>query len=353
MKKEVRVGSVLIGGVNPVSIQSMSNIDTRNVSSVLKQIDEVAGEGCQLFRLAVNNFEAAEAFGKIRKKSRLPLVADIHFDYRLALEALKNGADKIRINPGNIGEVSNLRKVVEACKERNVPIRIGVNGGSLEKDILEKHGGITAKAIVESGERNIRFLEDMNFEDIVISLKVSDPKINFNAYKMMNELTNYPLHIGVTEAGSLDRGIVKSSVGIGALLLLGIGNTLRVSLTGDPLQEIRVAKMILSSAGIVKESIDVVSCPTCGRTKVKLEPITQRLEEALKDLRRAREKEGKQPITLAVMGCEVNGPGEAKSADIGVACGNGRGAIFLKGEIVETVDEAQILPRLIELIKNI
>ncbi len=342
MKREVRVGNVLIGGNNPVSLQSMSNIDTCDVNAVLNQIDELYYEGCQIMRLAVYDYNAAKAFGEIKKKSKLPLVADIHFDYKLALESIKNGADKIRINPGNIGGEEALKKVVIAAKEREIPIRVGVNGGSLEKDIYNKYKGVTADAIVESAVRNVSLLEDMDFTDIVVSLKASDPRLNFDAYRKFSEISDYPLHIGVTEAGSMERGIIKSSVGIGALLMLGIGDTMRVSLTGDPIQEIRTGKMILSSSGIKKESVDVVSCPTCGRTGVDLDGIVKEVESAFSEIRKYREEKGLNPITVAVMGCEVNGPGEAKSADLGVACGKGRGAIFLKGKVVETVEEKRI-----------
>lgn len=352
MTKQVRVGDVLIGGGAPVSIQSMSNIDTKNVKAVLSQIDILADAGCRIMRLAVPDMEAADAFGEIKKKSKLPLVADIHFDYRLAVAAMKNGADKIRINPGNIGKSENVKAVVDMAKERNIPIRVGVNSGSLQQDILQREGGVNADGLAESALRSVKLLEDFDFDDIVVSLKASDPKMNYEAYMKMSKLVDYPLHIGVTEAGTVERGKIKSAVGIGALLLAGVGDTLRVSLTGDPLNEIITAKSILASAGMYKEPINLVSCPTCGRTKVNLENIIAQMERELASAGKFREQKGLKPLTVAVMGCEVNGPGEAKSADLGVACGNGKGLLFIKGETVKTVPEEEIGKSVIELVKN-
>lgn len=350
--KEIRIGDICIGGDNPIAIQSMSNIDTKEIKRVLYQIDELAEAGCQIMRLAVNDLEAAMAFGEIKKHSKLPLVADIHFDYRLAIEAIKNGADKIRINPGNIGSIENVKKVVNMAKEYNVPIRVGVNSGSLQKDILVKYEKVTADALVESAIKNVELIENMNFEDIVISLKSSNVKMNYDAYVKIAKQTNYPLHIGVTEAGTVERGKIKSSVGIGALLLQGIGDTFRVSLTGNPINEITTAKAILAAAGLYEESIEIISCPTCGRTKVDLEKIIANLKKEIAPLVKKREQNNMKPIKLAIMGCSVNGPGEAKGADIGVACGDGKGVIFAKGDIIKTVKEDEITAELLKLIEN-
>lgn len=352
MTRQVRVGNVLIGGGAPVVIQSMSNIDTKNVEAVLAQINELAESGCQIMRLAVPDMEAAKAFGRIKKRSPLPLVADIHFDYRLAVEAIKQGADKIRINPGNIGSVENVKAVVDAAKEAGIPIRVGVNSGSLQQDILEREGCVNAKGLVESALRSVKILEDLDFHDIVVSLKASDPRLNYEAYMEMSKQVDYPLHIGVTEAGTVERGKIKSAVGIGALLLAGVGDTLRVSLTGNPINEIVTAKSILASAGLYEMPIDLVSCPTCGRTRVDLDKITQEIEKDLVAVSKYREENGLRPLTVAVMGCEVNGPGEAKSADLGVACGVGKGLLFIKGETVKVVDEKDISDSIIEMVRN-
>lgn len=352
MTKQVRVGNVLIGNGAKISIQSMSNIDTKNVKAVLNQIDQLADAGCEIMRLAVPDMSAAKAFGEIKKKSKLPLVADIHFDYRLAIEAMKNGADKIRINPGNIGSIDNVKAVVSVAKERNIPIRVGVNSGSLQKDILEREGGVNANGLAESAMRSIKILEDLDFDDIVVSLKASNPKMNYDAYMKMSKMVNYPLHIGVTEAGTVERGRMKSAVGLGALLLAGVGDTMRVSLTGDPLNEISAAKSILASAGLYKEPINLVSCPTCGRTKVDLEAIIKSIEKDLLVVSKYREDNQLKPLTLAVMGCEVNGPGEAKSADLGVACGKGKGLLFIKGKTIKAVEEHQISSAIIDMVKN-
>ncbi len=352
MTRQVKVGDVLIGGGANISIQSMSNIDTRNVKEVLEQINRLKDAGCEIMRLAVPTMDAAEAFGEIKKKSKLPLVADIHFDYRLAIEAIKNGADKIRINPGNIGSIENVAAVVKAAKERNIPIRVGVNSGSLQNDILKREGCVNAKGLAESAMRSIKILEDLDFNDIVVSLKASDPKMNYEAYMLMSQMVDYPLHIGVTEAGTVERGKIKSAVGLGALLLAGVGDTMRVSLTGDPLNEIVAAKSILASAGLYEEPINLISCPTCGRTSVDLEGIISNIEKDLVSVSKYREDNGLRPLTVAVMGCEVNGPGEAKSADLGVACGKGKGLLFIKGKTVKTVEEHLISSSIIEMVKN-
>ena len=320
MTRQVFVGDVAIGGDAPVSIQSMSNIDTKNVQEVLRQIDEMRDAGCQIMRLAVPDIEAASAFGQIKEKSSLPLVADIHFDYRLAIIAMENGADKIRLNPGNIGGKENIKKVVDVAKERKIPIRIGVNSGSLERDILRKYGGVTARGMVESAQKNIDLLQEFNFDDIVVSLKASNPKLNFESYRMMSAGSQFPLHVG--------------------------------SLTGDPLNEIKVAKSILEAAGLHLSPIEMISCPTCGRTGVDLSKIAEEIEKAMKEIAEKRSQKGMRPLKVAVMGCEVNGPGEAKDADLGVACGKGKGAIFINGKIVKTVDERQIKSTILDMVEH-
>lgn len=345
MTKQILCGDVKIGGDAPVSIQSMTNVNTADVAAAREQIARLTDAGCEIVRLAVPDLEAADAFKELKKTAKVPLVADIHFDYRLALAAMKNGADKIRINPGNIGERENVRKVVDAAKGIGIPIRVGVNSGSLEKDILEKNGGPTAEGLAESALRNVELLEDMGFSDIVISLKSSNVKMNYEAYKIVAKESHYPLHIGVTEAGTLARGKVKSAAGIGALLLSGIGDTMRVSLTADPVEEVIFAKELLQSIGLRETGIDLVSCPTCGRTKVDLERIVNEVERKLELL-------GDRKLKLAVMGCVVNGPGEAKDADYGVACGDGKGAIFAKGNVLKTVAEHEIADELIRIIQE-
>lgn len=352
MSKSVNCGNVIIGGGAPVSIQSMTITDTKDIAATVKQIKRLAEEGCEIVRLAVPDRDAARAFGEIKSRVNLPLVADIHFDYEIALQAIRCGADKIRINPGNIGGEDKLKAVADAAKDAGIPIRIGVNAGSLESDILNSKG-ISAEGLVLSAMRNIELIESFGFDDLVVSIKMSDPAENFRAYKMLAQRTEHPLHIGVTEAGIGESGMICSAVGIGALLLEGIGDTLRVSLTGDPVSEVRIAKKILAAAGVRKEPIKIISCPTCGRTKVNLPEITAKVEEALCEIALRREAAGKEPITVAVMGCEVNGPGEAAAADIGVACGNGCGGIFIKGKQIRTVDEKEIVVKLIEEIEKI
>lgn len=340
--RQVMCRDVAIGGGAPVSIQSMTNTDTRDVEATLAQINALKMAGCQIVRLAVPDNEAAEAFGKIRKRTEMPLVADIHFDYRLAVAAIENGADKVRINPGNIGSEDRVKAVIDAAKARRIPVRIGVNSGSIEKDILAKYGGPHAEGMVESVMRKVYLVESMGFEDIVISVKASDVVLNYQTYVKMSEATDYPLHIGVTESGDVTRGTVKSSVGLGALLIAGIGDTLRVSLTGDPVNEIPVAREILKCTGHFKSGINLVSCPTCARCRTDLPGISDRLMKRLAPLEAQLIKDEKPQITLAVMGCAVNGPGEASHADIGVACGIGKGVIFRKGEIICTVKEDEI-----------
>lgn len=338
MKKTVNVGGVLIGGDSPVSIQSMTNTDTRDVDKTVEQIKRLETAGCEIIRVAVLDMDAARAVGEIKKKINIPLVSDIHFDYQLALECIKNGVDKVRINPGNIGDKERIRQVVDACRDRNTPIRIGVNGGSLEKDILKKYKKPTADALVESALRHVEILDDLNFSDVLVSIKVSDVPTMLAAYRKFNRLNDIPLHVGVTEAGTRDAGMVKSAVGIGALLSEGIGNTMRVSLTADPVQEIYAAKEILKVLGLRKQGAELISCPTCGRTQINMIPIAEEVERLLKNV--------DKNIKVAVMGCAVNGPGEAREADIGVAGGIGEGLIFKKGEIIKKVKENEIIPAL-------
>ena len=345
MKKSVFCGGVKIGGGSPVSIQSMTNTSTSDVDASVDQIKRLEDAGCEIVRLAVPDEDAADAFAKIRRKVQVPLVADIHFDYRLALRAIDAGADKIRINPGNIGSEENVRQVVEKAKKAGIPIRVGVNSGSLEKDILGHYGRVTAEGLAESALRNVALLEKYDFDDIVISLKSSDVKMNFAAYRIVDERSQYPLHIGVTEAGTIGRGKVKSAAGIGALLLCGIGDTMRVSLTADPVEEVIFAKELLAATGIRKDRIEIVSCPTCGRTEVDLQVIAGEIERRVELL----QDRGVRDLKIAVMGCAVNGPGEAKDADIGVACGKGKGVIFAGGSILKTVREEEIADEIIKL----
>lgn len=343
--REVRVKDITIGGTSEVVIQSMTNTDTRDVEKTLDQINKLVSEGCQMVRCAVPDMEACEALKEITRKSPVPIVADIHFDYRLALKAIDNGVAKLRINPGNIGSIDRVKEVVEKAKANGIPIRIGVNSGSLEKDILERDGRPTAKGLVESALRHVKILEDLNFYDMVISIKSSDVPMMIEAYRLMSEKCNYPLHLGVTESGTKFKGTIKSSIGIGTLLAEGIGNTIRVSLTSDPVEEISVAKEILKALGYRKEGIEFVSCPTCGRTEINLIKIAEEVENRLKGLNKN--------IKVAVMGCVVNGPGEAREADIGIAGGKGVGIIFKKGEIIKKVKEEDLVEELIKEIKSL
>ncbi len=345
MKRTVNVGGVKIGGGNPVSIQSMTNTDTRDVKRTVEQINALTLAGCEIVRVAVPDMQAAEAVAEIKKRIKIPLVCDIHFDYRLALECVAGGADKIRINPGNIGSIDRVKAVANACRERGIPIRIGVNGGSLEKHLLEKYKKPTADALVESAFGHIEILEKLNFHDIVVSMKVSDVSEMIKAYKKFDKMSDIPLHIGVTEAGTKNAGIIKSAVGIGALLSCGIGDTLRVSLTADPVEEVYAAKEILKVLGLKKGGAELISCPTCGRTRIDMIPIAQEVEKRLRNVNKN--------IKVAVMGCAVNGPGEAREADIGVAGGVGEGLIFKKGEILKKVPESEIIPALMEEIEKL
>ncbi len=340
--KKLYVGSVPIGGDASIVIQSMTTTDTRDVESTLKQINELKEAGCEIVRVAVPDKEAASKLGEIKKRSPLPLISDIHFDWRLALEAIKQGVDALRLNPGNIGEHGRVKEVVNAARERKTPIRIGVNAGSLDAKWGEMYGADRVhEAMVASALEHVQILEDLNFDLIKISLKASDVPVMLEAYRLMAEKVDYPLHLGVTEAGTPKGGTIKSSVGIGALLAEGIGDTIRVSLTGDPVNEIEVAKGILKSLGLKQEGLNLVSCPSCGRMELNgFEEMAKTIEEKLKNL--------KKPITVAVMGCVVNGPGESKAADIGIAGGNGKGVIYKKGEVFKVLPEEKLLDTLLE-----
>ena len=345
-KRCVNIGGIKVGGSSPISIQSMTNTDTRDVDSTVEQIARLEEAGCEIIRVAVPDMSAAEAVGEIKKRIHIPLVCDIHFDYRLALECIKNCADKIRINPGNIGSKERVRSVVEAAKASGVPIRIGVNGGSLEKDILEKYGTPTADALVESAMRHIEILDELNFTDIVVSIKMSNVPTMIEAYRKFDKLTDIPVHIGVTEAGTLRRGIIKSAIGIGTLISEGIGNTMRVSLTADPMEEIYAAKDILKVLGLREAGAELVSCPTCGRTQIDLISIANEVDRRLQLM-------NKSNIKVAVMGCAVNGPGEARDADIGIAGGKGEGLIFRHGKIIRKVPENDIVDELMSEIEKL
>ena len=345
MTRQIHVGNVAIGGGAPVVIQSMLNTKTTDVAGSLAQIHALKVAGCQVARLSVQNMEAARGFTDICKESELPLVADIHFDYKLALAAAEGGASKIRINPGNIGGEDRVKAVVDACKDKKIPIRIGVNGGSLDKRLLEKYGHPTAEALVESAFEHLELLEKYGFYDTCLSMKSSTVPTMVAAARLFRSKCDYPLHIGVTETGPVKMGMIKSAMGIGALLLDGIGDTIRVSLTDDPVQEVYAAKDILKAAGLRREGVNIISCPTCGRTSIDLIGLVNRVDEALKDCQK--------PITVAVMGCVVNGPGEAREADIGIAGGDGWGMIFEKGEQVEKLPYDQLLPALIERIEKL
>ena len=343
MTKQIMVGGVPIGGGAPVAIQSMLNTKTTDVEGSLEQLKKLASAGCQIARLAVPNKQAAESFGEICKLSPLPLVADIHFDYKLALLAAEGGAAKIRINPGNIGGEENVQAVVAACKERNIPIRIGVNGGSLDKKLLEKYGHPTAEALVESAFQHLELLEKYGFYNTCVSMKSSHVPTMVAAARLFRSKCDYPIHIGVTETGPVRMGLMKSAMGIGALLLDGIGDTIRVSLTDDPVEEVYAAKDILKAAGLRKEGVNIISCPTCGRTQIDLIGLVNQVDEALKDCQK--------PITVAVMGCVVNGPGEAREADIGIAGGDGCGMLFEKGQQICKLPYDELLPALLKRIE--
>ena len=345
MTRKISVGGVQIGGGAPVSIQSMLNRPNTDVEGCLEQITALKNAGCEIVRLSVLDMEAAESFGKIAEKSPLPLVADIHFDYKLAIAAAEGGASKIRINPGNIGGENRVKAVVDCCKMHHIPIRIGVNGGSLDKTLLKKYGHPTPEALVESAFSHIALLEKFGFYDICVSMKSSNVPLMMQAYRLMHEKSDYPLHVGVTETGTEYMGTIKSAMGIGGLLCMGIGDTIRVSLTAHPVREVIAAKAILKAAGLRKNGVNLISCPTCGRTKIDLIGLANRVEEALQDC--------EKNITVAVMGCIVNGPGEAREADIGIAGGDGCGVIFVKGELREKLPYRELLPALLRYIEKI
>ncbi len=342
--RTINVGNLKIGGGNKIVIQSMTNTNSADAISTINQIKILEDVGCELVRMTVNNMDAAENILKIKKSINIPLVADIHFDYRLAIKSIENGIDKLRINPGNIGSDENIKKVVAKAKERNIPIRIGVNSGSLEKHILQKYERVTSDAMVESALYHINLLESLNFFDIVVSLKSSNVKMMIDSYRKISKITNYPLHLGITEAGTKFQGTIKSAIGIGSLLVDDIGDTIRVSLTEDPVEEIYAAKEILKVLGLSNEGVEIISCPTCGRTEIDLISITKQVEEYFKN--------EKRNIKIAVMGCVVNGPGEAKEADYGIAAGKNVGILFKHGKIIKKVPEKNLLNELIYLIKS-
>ena len=333
--KEVQIGNRVIGGGNPILIQSMTNTKTEDVAATVAQIQKLTKAGCDIIRCAVPTMEAAKALAEIKKQIEIPLVADIHFDYKLAIAAMENGADKIRINPGNIGSVDRVKAVVDVAKERNIPIRVGVNSGSLEKNLVEKYNGVTAEGIVESALDKVKIIEDMGYDNLVVSIKSSDVMMCVKTHELISDKTNHPLHVGITEAGTIISGNIKSSIGLGLILSQGIGDTIRVSLTGDPVEEIKSAKLILRTLGLRTGGIEVVSCPTCGRTQIDLIGLANQVETMVSEF--------PLDIKVAVMGCVVNGPGEAKEADLGVAGGIGEGLIIKKGEIYKKVPEEDLL----------
>ena len=335
--KVVKIGNRMIGGGNPILIQSMTNTHTEDVEATVAQIKALTKAGCEIIRCTVPTKEAALAIKEIKKQIEIPLVADIHFDYKMAIMAMENGADKIRINPGNIGGTDKIKAVVDVAKERNIPIRVGVNSGSLEKDLIEKYGGVTAEGIVESALDKVKIIEDLGYDNLVVSIKSSDVMMCVKAHELIAKQTNHPLHVGITESGTIFSGSIKSSIGLGLILNQGIGDTIRVSLTDDPVREIEAAKLILKTLGLRKGGVEVVSCPTCGRTRIDLIGLANRVETMVTGL------EGLDGVKVAVMGCVVNGPGEAKEADIGIAGGIGEGLLIKKGEIVRKVPEEQLL----------
>ena len=343
--KEVKIGNKVIGAGNPIMIQSMTNTKTEDVEATVAQIKELEAAGCDIIRCAVPTIEAAEALSKIKEQINIPLVADIHFDYKLAIAAMENGADKIRINPGNIGSIENVKAVVDVAKERNIPIRVGVNSGSLEKPILEKYGKVTAEGIVESALDKVKIIEDLGYDNLVISIKSSDVMMCVKAHELIAEKTYHPLHVGITESGTITSGNIKSSIGLGLILNQGIGDTIRVSLTGEPLEEIKSAKLILKTLGLRSGGISVVSCPTCGRTQIDLIGLANKVENMVT-------KYDDLNIKVAVMGCVVNGPGEAREADIGIAGGKGEGLLIKKGEIIKKVPEEELVNVLEEELKT-
>jgi (E)-4-hydroxy-3-methylbut-2-enyl-diphosphate synthase len=344
--KKVKVGNVEIGGDAPILVQSMTNTFTKNIDATVKQILELEEAGCEIIRVAVADIEDAEAISKIKKQIHIPIVADIHFDYRLALKSIENGIDKLRINPGNIGSMERVQKVVEKAKPRNIPIRIGVNAGSIHKKILEKYNGEpTAVGMVESALEHVKILEDLDYDNIVLSMKGTDIKMTVDAYKMMSTKVNYPLHLGITHSGTLFDGSIRSAIGVGSLLLEGIGDTMRISLTDDPREEVKVAREILKSLGLRNFGINYITCPTCGRTKIQLIELSKKVQDGLKGV--------DKPITVAIMGCAVNGPGEARQSDIGIAGGAGEALLFKRGKIIKKIKEDEIVSTLLEEIEKL
>ena len=352
MTKSVNCGGVIIGGGAPISIQSMTNVDTRDTKALVRQIEELADAGCDIVRCAIPDMQAAESFGAARKLVKVPLVADIHFDHKLAIAAMENGADKIRINPGNIGSLDNVKRVVGVAKERQIPIRVGVNSGSLEKELLAKYGGVTARGLAESGANMLKVIEDLDYDQLVVSIKSSNVKMNYDAHMILKELTDHPMHIGITESGTPRNGKLKSAVGIGSLLLAGVGDTIRVSLTENPVEEVYMAKRILETVGLREKAIEVVSCPTCGRTQIDLIGLANEAEARLEPIAAERRAAGRAPLKVAVMGCAVNGPGEAREADYGIAGGRGEGLVFAHGEILKKVPETELIDELIKIVKE-
>lgn len=342
--RKIKIANTFIGGDSPITVQSMTNTDTRDAQATISQIKKLENAGCDIVRIAVPDIIAARNISNIKKETSIPLVADIHFDYRLALEAIKQGIDAIRINPGNIGNKERTKQVVQACKDNNIPIRIGVNGGSLDKRLLEKYKGATPEAMVESAMEHVKILEDLDFRDIAISLKNSDIRKSVQAYRLMSEKVDYPLHLGITEAGGVEKGSIKSSIGVGSLLVDGIGDTIRISLTGDPVEEVRVGKEILRSIGLLNDRIKIISCPTCGRCQINLIELAREVEKRIDNI--------EKDITVAIMGCAVNGPGEAREADIGIAGGDGIGLLFKNGEILRRVAQEKIVDELVSEIKR-
>lgn len=342
--RQVRVGALCIGGDAPITIQSMTNTRTSDVAATIAQVQALEAAGCDIIRVAVPDMAAAEAIRHIKEAMRVPLVADIHFDWRLAIASMENGVDKIRLNPGNIGHPDRVKAVVDVARERKIPIRIGVNAGSLDRELLSLYGGVCPEALVESAMSHVRILEELNYPEIILSVKSSNVPLSMATHRLLAQKTDYPLHIGVTEAGTPYRGIIKSAVGIGALLLEGIGDTVRVSLTGDPVAEVKAAREILRACGLYKKGIEFISCPTCGRTQINLIEIAERVEAALEDV--------EAPLKVAVMGCAVNGPGEAREADIGIAGGVGEALLFKKGEIVRKIPEDRVVEELVAEIRR-
>ncbi len=345
MTKQINVGGVCVGGGAPVTIQSMTNTKTHDVEATVKQIRRLAAAGCEIVRVAVPDEATARAVGDIRSRIDIPLVVDIHFDYKLALMCIAAGCDKVRINPGNIGGDDRVKAVADACRAKQIPIRIGVNGGSLEKPLLAKYGGVTAEALVESAMGHIHLLEKFDFDQICVSMKSSSVPVTMAAYRLFSQRSDYPLHLGVTEAGTPKMGVMKSAIGIGGLLAQGIGDTFRVTLTADPVEEVYVARDILKAAGLSRDGPELISCPTCGRTRVDLIAMAREVEHRLESV--------SKPITVAVMGCAVNGPGEAAAADVGIAGGDGEGLLFQKGEIIKKVPQEQLVDELFKLIKTL